>query len=436
MRTLDDWLNYQQTLHSRGIDLGLDRVRRVAHRMGKKVIRPAPIVITVGGTNGKGSTVAFLSALLTAARLRIGSYTSPHLLRYNERVQIAGKEVTDVELIEAFERIEAARGDTPLTYFEFGTLAALWIFLESNLDIAILEVGLGGRLDAVNIVDADCAVITTVDLDHQEFLGYDRESIAREKAGIFRPSRPAIIAELNPPKTLLEEVDRIGAIPIRAGRDYVFEETSTGWVWRHIDGITLELPRPNLLAPCQIPNAGGAIAALYALRENLGWNIEVVAKGIENASLPGRLQHFHGEIDLIVDVAHNPQATTTLAAWAAQNPISGRTHAAFSALADKDILGIVTPLRSLIDHWHVGGLIDQTPRGLPTIDLADCLATALEADKQTYYETISAALTGAFTNAHSGDRVLAFGSFYVATVALEWAAKQEIAIKTAKIDEK
>jgi len=428
-RPLDDWLNYQQTLHSRGIDLGLERVRSVAQRLGEKILRPASVVITVGGTNGKGSTVAFLSSMLRANGLRIGCYTSPHLLRYNERIQIDGIEISDEELIDAFECIESARGSTPLTYFEFGTLAALYIFSKKNLNVVILEVGLGGRLDAVNIVDADCAIVTTVDLDHQEYLGKDRESIAYEKAGIFRAHRPAVIAELDPPDTLLKEAQRIGAIPVCAGREYTLEPLSPQWQWRHIDGEILKLPQPCLSAPCQISNASAAIMALYAMREKIPWNLDAILHGVEQANLPGRLQYFSGfsgEIDLIVDVAHNPQAAATLAAWLKQHPIQGCTHVVFSALADKDIPGIVTPLRSLIDYWHLGGLIDQTPRGLAATNLADVLKNYLDLAAATCYDTVSVALSGAFRGAKPGDRILAFGSFYVVAVALEWMNTQEI----------
>src|SRR5882724_2804677 len=258
-RSLTDWLHYQQRIHPRSVELGLERVHAVWQRMGAP--RPAPIVVIVGGTNGKGSTVAFLEAMLAADGKRTGCYTSPHLLHYNERMRVLGIDVDDAVLIDAFECIETARGEAALTYFEFGTLAALWIFSQSKLDVVVLEVGLGGRLDAVNIVDADAAIVTTVDLDHQDWLGNDIDAIGREKAGIFRAARPAIIGMFEPPDGLLAEAARIAARTLRAGIDYRIGTQPAGWQWQCGD-ICLDLPLPRLAAPCQIDNAAAAIAAL------------------------------------------------------------------------------------------------------------------------------------------------------------------------------
>src|SRR5579859_454571 len=263
-RTLDEWLSYQERVNVRSIELGLDRVRAVWQRMGAQP--PARRVITVGGTNGKGSTVAMLEAMLTAGGQRVGCYTSPHLLRYNERIRIEGREAGDEALVASFERIEAARGEIPLTYFEFGTLAALDLFARAGLDVAVLEVGLGGRLDAVNIIDADVAVVTTVDLDHMDWLGPDRDRIGVEKAGIARAGRPVIVGEADPPLGLLQALERIGARVERAGVDFSVQREATGWRWAHRDGTAWALPDPALAAPVQYANAAASVAALHALQ--------------------------------------------------------------------------------------------------------------------------------------------------------------------------
>ena len=416
-RSLAEWLDYQQSVHPRSIELGLDRVREVWRRMGQP--RPAPIVITVAGTNGKGSTVAFLEAMLAGAGKRVGSYTSPHLLRYNERVRVCGRDASDADLVAAFERIEAARGDIALTYFEFGTLAALWIFAASRLDVAVLEVGLGGRLDAVNIVDSDAAVITTVDLDHQDWLGNDRDSIGREKAGIARDGRPAVIGMADPPPGLLDEVLRIGAHVVRAGRD--FDATSRGQAWRWRMGTTqLDLPLPTLSAPCQIDNAAAAIAALSSLRDRIDWNPQAVADGVRDARVAARLQHFlcAGRADIFIDVAHNPQAARSLARWLSRNAVTGRTIAVFGALDDKDVAGIVAPFGALIDEWELAALDGCSPRGLAATALQSRFAAAAPAAACSLHGDPEAALASARARARPGDRIVAFGSFYVAAAVL------------------
>jgi len=422
-KTLADWLDYQQRIHPRAIELGLDRVREVWRRMGAPA--PAPIVITVGGTNGKGSTVAFLEAMLTAAGKRVGCYTSPHLLRYNERIRVAGTDADDATLIDAFERIEAARGidsieSVPLTYFEFGTLAALWIFAQSKLDVAVLEVGLGGRLDAVNIVDADAAIVVTVDLDHQDWLGNDIDSIGREKAGIFRKDRPAVVGMRSPPKGLLDEAAGIGARLLRAAKDFKVRPQIDAWRWECADANLL-LPGPELAAPCQIDNAAAAIMALYALRERLGWDVHAIARGVREARIPARLQRLHkrGAPELVIDVGHNPQAARVLAQWLAAHPPRGRNIAVFGALSDKDVGGIVAPLVAQIARWHLCGLDADSPRGLSAVQLRERMpaATTLECT------AVNAALDAALEQAAADDRILAFGSFFVAAPTLEWARR-------------
>jgi dihydrofolate synthase/folylpolyglutamate synthase len=416
--TLDEWLDYQQRVHPRAIALGLDRVREVWMRLGAPA--PAPVVITVGGTNGKGSTVAFLEAMLRAAGKRVGAFTSPHLLRYNERVRIDGTDVDDAAFVDAFERIEAARGDVSLTYFEYGTLAALLLFADAKLDVALLEVGLGGRLDAVNLVDADAAIVTTVDFDHQDWLGHERDGIGREKAGIFRAGHPAIVGESDPPQGLLDEAARVDANVRRLGRDFTIDAGADGWRWRS-DDVDLALPQPSLEAPCQHENAAAAIAALHALRDRIGWNPPAIAEGVANACVAARLQRFASDPALVIDVAHNPQAARVLAAWLAAHPIAGRTLAVFGALGDKDIGGIVAALRDAISRWHLASLAADSPRGLDANALAERVRAEHAAHIAATHDDVTAALTAAFADAAEGDRVIAFGSFFVAAPALAFA---------------
>lgn len=427
-RTLEQWLDYQQRVHALGVDLGLARVGQVWRRMGAPPT--APVVIAVGGTNGKGSTVAFLEAMLAASGKRVGCYTSPHLLRYNERVRVAGREVDDAALIDAFERIEGARradpaAPVPLTYFEFGTLAALWIFAQAGLDAAVLEVGLGGRLDAVNIIDADAAIVTTVDLDHQDWLGHDRDAIAREKAGIFRAGRPAIIGDADAPAVLFEAARALGARVLAAGSDYRVDARANGWSWRCAD-IELQLPQPGLVAPVQHANAAAAIAALYTLRDRLGFDAAAIAAGVRGASVAARLQRLvkAGAPDLIVDVAHNPQAAQVLARWLVAHPPRGRNIAVFGALNDKDVASIVAPLAAQVGQWFVAGLDGETARGFSAADLVSRVRACEAGFTAQAQPNVPAALDAAMKDARPQDRMLAFGSFFVAAAALQWAQRR------------
>ncbi|MBW8311352.1 MAG: bifunctional tetrahydrofolate synthase/dihydrofolate synthase [Rhizobium sp.] len=410
-RTLAQWLDYQQTVHPQSIDMGLERVGEVARRLG--LGRPGRHVATVGGTNGKGSTVAFLEAIARAAGLKVGAYTSPHLLRYNERVRIDGAEAGDEALVAAFERIEAARGDIPLTFFEFGTLAALMLFEAASLDLAILEVGLGGRLDATNIVDPDVAIITTVDLDHQDYLGDDRESIGAEKAGILRAGKPCVLAEKDPPSSVLRRAYAIGAFAIRGHSDYLVDDLGDHWRWRE-PGYEIELPEPALSAPAQRGNAAAAIAALRAL--DLAIPDEALRAGVRDARLPGRLQRLPGSPERVLDVAHNPQGARQLAAWLQAHP--KRTVAVFSALADKDLAGITAPVAPHLHDWHLGPITDAGPRGLPVDELARRLAEHLPADILHPHRSLAEALAAAALQAGPDGRVLVFGSFHTVAVAL------------------
>ncbi|MDI9239126.1 bifunctional tetrahydrofolate synthase/dihydrofolate synthase [Lysobacter sp. LF1] len=431
-RTLADWLQTIERIHPKSIDMGLERIREVSQRLGLR--RPGKAVITVGGTNGKGSTVAFIESIARAAGWKVGAYTSPHLLAYNERVRIDGADASDADLIAAFEAIESARGQTLLTYFEYGTLAALWLFERADLDLAILEVGLGGRLDATNLVDADVAVITTVDLDHQDYLGEDREAIGAEKAGIARAWKPLVLGDDDPPSSVLGHAYRIGAPTWRIANDFFFEALpqklgASGtpvpptWRWREV-GRRMELPMPKLAAPVQLRNAAVAIAALRALPKAPGRLLRAaIAQGVADADVRGRLQRFDRKgVEVVVDVAHNPQAARALAAWLRAAPSQGRLHAVYAALSDKDVAGVVDALAPLVAHWHLAGLDDAGPRGGPVDTLMERLSGTAAAGGTRHAQVLDA-LQAACEQAVPGDRVLVLGSFHTAAAALDWLAR-------------
>ncbi|WP_099206549.1 bifunctional tetrahydrofolate synthase/dihydrofolate synthase [Xanthomonas citri] len=420
--SLSAWLAYIEQQHPNAIAMGLERVREVAARL--QIAAPAKHVIVVSGTNGKGSTVAFIEAIGRAAGWKVGAYTSPHLLRYNERVRIDGNEASDAQLVDAFAAVEAARGDTALTYFEFGTLAALWLFQQSALDLAVLEIGLGGRLDAVNIVDSDVAVITTVDLDHTDWLGDDREAIGTEKAGIIRAWKPVVLGEIDPPSSVLRRAYQLGANAIRAGSDYFFEPIDTQhaeapqsdaphWRWRDV-AVTLELPMPALHAPVQLANAAAAIAALQALPVEVpdaAW-----AQGIANAQVAGRLQRLEVDgVQVLLDVGHNPQAARALAAALGTQAHAGSTHAIYAALADKDVLGVVEAVAGQIDHWVLAGL--EGARGQSAQALQARLQGSAAAQAPCHRD-VAGAVRAVLGAASPGDRVLIFGSFHTVADAL------------------
>ena len=415
-RDLSAWLAYIEQQHPKSIEMGLDRVREVATRLSLE--NPAARVITVGGTNGKGSTVAFIEAIARAAAWKVGAYTSPHLLRYNERVRVDGADADDASLIEAFEVVEAARGDTPLTYFEFGTLAALWLFQRSGLDLAVLEIGLGGRLDAVNIVDPDVAVITTVDIDHTDWLGNDRETIGAEKAGIARAWKPLVLGEVDSPSSVLRHAYAIGANALRLGSDFFHEPIdSQRWRWREV-GAQLELPSPALSAPSQRANAATAIAALRALPGD-ALPDDAFAKGVAGANLPGRLQRFERDgVDVVLDVGHNPQAARELATWLQAHPVAGTTRVVFAALADKDVVGVVEAFAGASVQWLLAGLA-LGQRSQTAEQLAARLEDALKADAPGLHATVPDALQAARDASAPGDRVLVFGSFHTVADAMQ-----------------
>lgn len=413
--TLAEWLEYQQHTHKVDIDMGLERVRAVWQRMGSP---RASLTITVAGTNGKGSTVAFLTAMLRAMGMHVGSYVSPHISVYNERICVDDEQADDATLCASFARIESARGGIPLTYFEFATLAALDVFAGAGVDAMVLEVGLGGRLDATNIVDADVAVITTIDLDHMQWLGPDRDSIGREKAGIARAGRPAIIGEVDPPPGLLAALENTGAHVERAGMDFSIEHQDDAAIWQHRDGSRIAFPVLPLTAPCQQANAAAAVAALHAVRERLPWSSQALTTGLRHTHLNGRLQSLGHAPERVVDVAHNPQAARVLATWLDEHPVAGKVHAVYGAMGDKDVAGVLTALGSRITHWHLGGLDTATSRGLSVDELAVRFAVALPQASFDTHADVAGAWRAANQQVGTEDAIVAFGSFFVVSSVL------------------
>jgi dihydrofolate synthase/folylpolyglutamate synthase len=413
--TLAGWLAYVETQHPRAIAMGLDRVRDVASRMAISIACP---VVTVGGTNGKGSTCAMLDAILVRAGHRTGVYTSPHLLRYNERVRIAGEPRADSELVEAFNAVEDARAGTPLTYFEYGTLGALWLFSRASLDGLILEVGLGGRLDAVNAIDADTAVVTSVDIDHVEYLGPTREDIGREKAGIFRAGRPAICGDRDPPDTLVAHASAIGATLMLIGRDFdCAADSPMQWRYRGPGGNRYGLPMPALRGRYQLANAASALAAIDTLRDRLPVSASDVRDGLVGVELRGRFQVLPGRPVTVLDVAHNPQAARALAATLGDMGFHPRTHAVLGMFSDKDIVAVARTLAPRIDRWHVGPL--PGPRGASAARVRDALVEAgVDADAVSMHDDIEHAYAAARSDADEADRIVVFGSFLTVAAAL------------------
>ncbi len=417
LQTLDDWLAHCERLHPKSIDMGLERVTLVAQRMGLSFDCP---IITVAGTNGKGSTCAMLESILLAAGYRTGLYTSPHLVHFEERCRVRGEIVNATDLIACFARVEATRGqnsdEISLTYFEFTTLAIAQLLADAKLDVVILEVGLGGRLDAVNIFDADCAVITSIDLDHMELLGKDRESIGFEKAGIMRAGKPVVVSDPVPPQSVLDHAAALGADLWRLGHDFHFSGDKQQWGWatsaargaRRYAGLAY----PALRGANQLVNASGVLAALTALRARLPVTAQAVRNGLSMVELPGRFQIIAGQPTLVLDVAHNPHSVAALAENLDAMGFYPCTHAVFGAMADKDLVPMLARVGPLIDKWYF--------TDLPTARAAT--AEALQARWQSTetsphvtasaYKTPELALQAAIKAADPADRIVVFGSFY------------------------
>jgi dihydrofolate synthase/folylpolyglutamate synthase len=406
-QTLQEWLDWQVRLHFTAIELGLDRCRSVAERMG--LLNPGFAVVSIAGTNGKGSSAAMLDQILRRASYRTGRYTSPHLLRYNERICVNGVEVTDEQLCRSFQRIDEARDGVSLTFFEFGTLAAMDIFRGADIDLAIMEVGLGGRLDAVNVFDADVALLTSVDLDHEDWLGHDRESIGREKVGIFRGGRPAVCADPSPPASVERAAIRLGARLHRAGREFHCEEHGDTWSWRFRETRLTALPRPFVHHARYVQNAAGVLAVLALLDAEFPVTDTAIRTGLAEFRLPGRLQIVPGAVSYVLDVAHNPEAAAVLAANLGQLPCTGGSHVVLGMLRDKNHRAVLKALSSSAQRWYFASLGGD--RGCPAGLLAEAFAAIGNPAPMTQHDSVAAAIDAAAAAARAGDRIVVAGSF-------------------------
>lgn len=409
MKELSEWLAHCERLHPKTIDMGLERVREVVQRLGLRFECP---VVTVAGTNGKGSTCAMLEAIALQAGWRTGVYTSPHLVHFEERCRIGGEITTAAALVPHFERVEAARQGATLTYFEFTTLAILSLMAASGIDVAILEVGLGGRLDAVNVIDTDCAIITSIDLDHMEYLGPDRESIGREKAGILREGKPAIVSDPMPPHSLLQYANAIGADLWLLGRDFNFSGDKQQWAWAGRGRRHPGLAYPALRGANQLLNASGVLAAFEALRQRLPVTAQAVRNGLAMVELPGRFQIVPGQPTLVLDVAHNPHSVAALTANLDAMGFYPGTHAVFGAMGDKDLAPMLAKIGPLVDRWYFTDL--PTPRAASAASLQaqwQALPGRREVPTSTHASPEDA-LRAAVDAAEAADRILVFGSFY------------------------
>ena len=421
-QTLDEWLSWQESLNPKEIDLGLERVAQVLRRLGHDTCYSCPL-ISVAGTNGKGSVVAYLEAIALAGGRRVCCYTSPHLLRYNERIRIDGKEIDDQSLCMAFERVDQARGDLALTYFEFGTLAAIDLFSTAEPDLVVMEIGLGARLDAVNVMDPDVAVITTIAIDHTDWLGSDREAIGQEKAGVMRAHRPAVCGDPEPPQSLLDTAASLQADLKRIGRDFRIERHNGSWGFSAVDRTIDQLPLPALAGDFQLDNAATAVMAITSLQQYRPDDNDII-QGLCQVRLPGRFQIIQQKPLVITDVAHNPQAAAALASQLKSQVCYGETHAVIAMLADKAIADVIALLRGEVDYWYTAGLALEA-RGLPASDMA-AIVEQLAADvKLTAASTVADACERAIAAVSEGDRIIIFGSFHTVAEAMFFFKRQQ-----------
>lgn len=414
--SLEQWLQWQESLHIKNISLGLERCRTLMQRLGLE--RPAKTVVSVAGTNGKGSSVAMLDSVLRQGDYSVGTYTSPHLLRYNERIKINGVAAPDELICTAFRRIESARDDIPLTYFEFGTLAALILFADAELDVAILEVGLGGRLDAVNIVDADVALITTIGIDHIEYLGNTREEIALEKAGIMRTGKPAVCSDANMPSTLKARASELPTKIDILGDSYLYADEGSTWTWWHDNTVLADLPKPNLPGTYQLANAAGVLRVVDILRPTLPISDSAIVDGLAAAHLPGRFQRIEAPVETIIDVAHNAQAAEAFVQTLQQLPPAHKTHVILGMLRVKDRESVIRHLSAVADSWHLASVAPR--RGASSGELYESLQrVAGKRVSANQYDCVGDAYRSVLNLARSGDRIIALGSFLVVAQVLE-----------------
>lgn len=420
--SLAQWLSYIEALHPKSIAMGLERVTQVAKRLD---LTPDFPIISIAGTNGKGSTCAMLESVYLHAGYRVGAYISPHFIRYNERIRINQQDITDDALCQAFEAVEAARGEIVLTYFEMGTLAAMWHFVQSDLDLVILEVGMGGRLDAVNVFEPECSIVTSVDLDHMDYLGDNREKIGVEKAGIYRVAKLAICGDTNPPNSVIEYADSIGANLHLINRDFKVESDSEGWQY-HITGSGGKFTFPSLAlqGDFQLNNAACAICAVLNLNEKLPVPMGTVGEALRAVTLLGRFYLYSEKPDIILDVAHNPQAAKSLASNLEKTPCGGRTLGVFAMLADKDIVHVVEALESQIDIWYLADT--DNARGASAKQLASCMPMQVKNGLTKCFGNVDNALHSACKEVGKNDRIIVFGSFYTVASAIEVLRGQEV----------
>jgi dihydrofolate synthase/folylpolyglutamate synthase len=420
--SLQGWLNWQEGLHPLAIDLGLERAAKVFDALNPDCVKPT--TITVGGTNGKGSCIAYLEAIYKAQGYRVGAYTSPHILKYNERIKIDGKPVSDKLICEAFARIEAVRNNTSLSYFEFGTLAALDIFCRSGLEVQLLEVGLGGRLDAVNIIDPDVAVITSIGIDHIDWLGETREAIGREKSGIFRAATPAIVGDPEPPESVVQSAIDKQALLYCIGRDFAYKKQSTRWNWFCNGRQIKHLPEPGLKGEHQYRNASSVILAVTQLAKTLPVSEASIRQGLENVHLAGRFQLIDGKIPVLLDVGHNPQAARTLVEYLTKTFPDKRIHAIFSMMRDKDIAGVLEIMHSVVYDWFFAPLTNSRAA---TESLMREIFLQSSVDNVSFgFAGFSEAFDAARKQSQEGDLLLVFGSFFLVSDCLAEFEKRGI----------
>ncbi|MCG6875143.1 MAG: bifunctional tetrahydrofolate synthase/dihydrofolate synthase [Betaproteobacteria bacterium] len=418
---LPGWLAYIERQHPQSIALGLERVARVRDALALPPFCP---IFTIGGTNGKGSVCAMLETILLAAGYRVGTYMSPHLLRYNERVRVDGREVDDATLIEAFGRVETARGKgaerIPLTYFEFGTLAAWVVFADAKPDALVMEIGLGGRLDAVNAFDSDCAVLTSIDVDHAEYLGATRDRIGWEKAHIFRRGRPAVVGDPVPPRTVLDYAAEIGADLQVAGRDFGHSGDRQQWLYWGRDGRRAGLAYPALRGANQLLNAAATLAAIASLRDRLPVSAQAIRSGLAQVELPGRFQVLPGRPVVVLDVAHNPHAAAVLAENLGAMGVFARTHAVVGMLRDKDIAAVCAVLRNRVTHWYACTL--DYARGAGAAEVARGIADSGAGGAVSQHDSPREAFVAARDAAGQSDRIAVFGSFHTVADVMAFLA--------------
>ncbi len=413
--SLDDWLTWQETLHVKEIDLGLQRVSKVYKELAKAYLKQ-PYTITVAGTNGKGSCVALLESILIGAGYSVGVYSTPHLQHYNERIRVNGVPVDDRVLSGSFQRINQSRLDTSLSYFEFGTLAALDIFNQASVDIQILEVGLGGRLDAVNIIDANAALISSIDIDHVDWLGADKSTIALEKAGVFRPQQKAVCGDASVPDSLREFALTLGTDLLMAGRDYSVDIKAEHWYLRPENRHSVRYCLPSLAGDHQVQNAAAVITLLEHIGDDIAVKTQHIEMGLKQTSLAGRLQKIAVKPSIYLDVAHNAESASALAEFIKKTVNQGQVYAVFSILADKDMAAVISPFKHLVKHWSLAPL--NIPRAA-SINAIETEFIQQGIEMYSTYSSILQALNHTKTQAHKDDLVIVFGSFYVVAACLD-----------------